>query len=369
MPPATSPYGAPTHTPGPAYRTPYRGTSGPGAPPEMDLAPADGSTYSHGADLGGAEALGTTCGMDAGIGCAQPRAVQWMLTADLLVLARTSSNSYPILRCVQCIPPHHLYQRHTVLDASDLDYGSSLGYRVSASRMVACGWGVEAAFLGIDDNWNHNGHFTGQYELNGHGFTIGAIPDPDPNNWIDVDFYVRGDSSLYSGEVNVTRNFCDWATLRAGMRWIRFKESLLVDELSVTPDLDLCANTENQMYGPQLGVDLKLLELWCRLRLNATINCAVLYNHATSKVTSYVVGPPLCNSANEVALAGELGLNLKYRVMDHVAVRCGFYTLALHNVALAPDQIRSSDVVSEISTTTLGSMMAYGGNVGVEIFW
>ena len=70
-----------------------------------------------------------------------------------------------------------------------------------------------------------------------------------------------------------------------------------------------------------------------------------------------------------MAILGEVGLTAKYRLTDHVAIRAGYQFMLLHGVALAPDQIATSDVVTETTSTKLGSLITHGGTFGVEVFW
>ncbi len=224
----------------------------------------------------------------------------------------------------------------------------------------------------------------------------------------DVAFRVTNTSEFYSGEINLTRGVCDWATLRLGLRYIEFNDRLEVDEL-MTPMYNLLvATTDNNLFGPQFGADFKLFELQggrgcgiignhcghggglgmghgdscgeascaepcpqpsCRFRVNATFNCGVFYNYIEHDPWSAFIGPPLVSEAHEVAIMGEAALMAKYRLTDHVALRAGYYALALHGVALAPDQIRTSDVVTEMTHTEVSSMIVHGGTFGVEVFW
>jgi len=98
-------------------------------------------------------------------------------------------------------------------------------------------------------------------------------------------------------------------------------------------------------------------------------NCGVFYNHVKHDPYSAFIGPPLLSEANEVALLGEAALTAKYRLTDHVAIRGGYHILAIHGVALAPDQIATSDVVTETTSTKMGSLISHGATLGVEVFW
>jgi hypothetical protein len=192
--------------------------------------------------------------------------------------------------------------------------------------------------------------------------------------------------------------------LRLGVRYIEFNDRLEVDELYTPLYNLLISTTDNSLIGTQLGADFKLLELkgggigllrghrgraggyglghgascdcgtcrahpCCRFRINATVNCGVFYNYIEHDPYSTFIGPPLVSEANEVALLGEAALTAKFRLTDHVAIRGGYQILALHGVALAPDQIATSDVVTETASTKIASLIAHGATLGVEVFW
>jgi len=188
--------------------------------------------------------------------------------------------------------------------------------------------------------------------------------------------------------------------LRFVWRYIEFNDRLEVDELHIPLYNLLIATADNTLIGPQVGADLKLFELGgccpdscgdscgsgigyasgsgikgifgrgcCRFRINSTINFGVMYNKVYHDPYSPYIGPPLVSEANEVALMAEVGLGAKFRVANHVAIRAGYNIMALHNVALAPDQIATSDVVAETATTKMGSLITHGASFGLELFW
>jgi hypothetical protein len=309
------------------------------------------------------------CGADCGEDCPTSR-TQWMVTLDALILVRTPGNSYPLL--VKPAPTQHAppyTYNYICTDISDIGYSGVMGYRLTASRMSAdCCWGVELGFMGLTQKWETNKTCHGILQLNGPNFTVGSDPDLHPPT--PLAFRVHTDSDLYGLDLNVLHGFCDWGTLRAGVRWIHFDDALFVDELYTPMVGVLRAYVDNDMIGPQVGMDLKLLEAFCcRFRLTGTMNVGVFFNHAEGCVCSSYVGPPLGVESNQVSVMGEASLMAKYRVANNVAVRVGYQILGIQNTALAGDQIASADRVSEIATMTMGSLFAHGAIVGVEVFW
>ncbi len=335
----------------------------------------------------------------------QTKPIQWMVSADLMYMTRVPGNTYPLLKVPSAVPPPAFSHETVALDVADFDFDYEPGWRIGASRMVCDGWGLEVGFMGMMDGWDYTTTMSGILELQGPGWSLGSDPTLVPPT--AVAFRVLNTSEFYSGDLNLVRGVCDWATLRFGVRYIEFNDRLEVDELYTPLYNLLISTTDNNLIGAQFGADLKLLELkgcgapgfgggcghgfgrgasyggalggafggtcgstcgstcgescgsrCCRFRLNAMMNCGVFYNRVYHDPYSTFIGPPLLSEANEVALLGEMGLLAKYRLTDHVAIRAGYHIIALHGVALAPDQIATSDVVTETASTKMGSLIA-----------
>ena len=393
-------YQAPAARPGHSMTSGPTGPTGPAQPhaPQPEAAPQ----IMHPGYGSVADSYDGSCGVAGDCDPCQTKPVQWMVAADLMFMTRVPGNTYALLKVPSPTPPPPFSHETVALDVADFDFDYEPGWRISASRMVCDGWGVEAGFFGMTDGWDYGTTMDGILELQGPGWSVGSNPDqlPAPT---PVHFRVQNTSEFYSGELNVVRGICDWATLRMGVRYIEFNDRLEVDELYTPLYNLLISTTDNNLIGTQMGADFKLLELGgcgvsgfgsdcgygngdgygrsglrgriagaggcCRFRLNAMVNCGVFYNHVKHDPYSAFIGPPLLSEANEVALLGEAGLTAKYRLTDHVAIRGGYHILAIHGVALAPDQIATSDVVTETTSTKMGSLISHGATLGVEVFW
>lgn len=394
-------YQAPAARPGHSMTSGPTGPTGPAQPnaPQPEAAPQ----IMHPGYGSVADSYDGSYGVADDYGSHQTKPVQWMVAADLMFMTRVPGNTYALLKVPSPTPPPPLSFETVALDVADFDFDYEPGWRITASRMVCDGWGVEAGFFAMADGWDYGTTMDGILELQGPGWSIGSDPDllPAPT---PVHFRVQNTSEFYSGELNVVRGICDWATLRMGVRYIEFNDRLEVDELYTPLYNLLISTTDNNLIGTQMGADFKLFELkgggggvfgghrghaggyglghgascgcdsccaqsCCRFRLNAMVNCGVFYNHVKHDPYSAFIGPPLLSEANEVALLGEAGLTAKYRLTDHVAIRGGYHILAIHGVALAPDQIATSDVVTETTSTKMGSLISHGATLGVEVFW
>jgi hypothetical protein len=354
---APSELGAPTLSP------PY--AAAPAEAPKLDLSNPSALGLGNGAPCATDEACGASCGTS----CA-PRRCQWLGGIDALFMTRLSSSSYPLIWIPEPVGTMNFDAPVTVLDASSMDFDWEFGYRINAAYLHECGWGVELGFFGISDGWGFDRTYEGILEFNGPGYTFGSDPDfafptDDP-----VSFRVTNRTKLYSTELNAIHGLCDWATLRVGLRWFSIEDRFHIDEVFLPlPDV-FCTRVQNNPFGPQIGADFKLLEMFSgRFRVNANVNAGFLYNHITMKMCSSYVGPWLYADTNELAIMGEAGLTAKCRLTDHLAVRCGYQVLGLNGVALAADQVAVNDVVLGYGRICTGSLIAHGASVGLEFFW
>jgi hypothetical protein len=306
----------------------------------------------------GACDFGTACG-----GCG----AQWNVGLDALIMGRLSACSYPFVREFPAPgdPPGTVTP--TLLDTGSFDYSWEFGYRITAAYMPACGWGLEFGFFGFTDSWGVQDGVTGPYQFHGGGFAA-----PDPDDGLVRTFDVCNQTRFYSTQLNAIHGICDWATLRVGLRWIRIEDELSVDgaEVGTTPLLLYHANLRNDPIGPQVGADFKLLDLCCsRLRLYATTNVGLLYNHIEFDQQSDWFLKHNSATCNELAVLGELALMAKWRVSDHIAVRAGYQVLGLNGVGLAATQLAANDMNTYYARLEDSSLIVHGATVGCEFFW
>jgi opacity protein-like surface antigen len=73
---------------------------------------------------------------------------------------------------------------------------------------------------------------------------------------------------------------------------------------------------------------------------------------------------------DHVAYAGEAGLQLKYQLVDGLALQAGYRALWLADVALAPGQIDETDTspsgVSALGVNRRSSVLFHGATLGLE---
>jgi hypothetical protein len=227
--------------------------------------------------------------------------------------------------------------------------------------------------------------------------------------WQTQDFPYQGmawsdATNLSSAEVSARRALSSRVTVLAGFRWLQLNDTLqgtltpadrtvpawknncdntncTLSEVAQAPLGPLAgpyppfwtAKTANNLYGLQIGIDGKVIELG-RFSVDGQVKIGLFDNNAEQstvvslKKTLY----PASATTNRAAVAGEAGLQLKYRVMDGLALKAGYEALWLDGVALAPGQIQeilttpSSMPVHALGVNCGSSLLFHGFTAGVE---
>ena len=207
----------------------------------------------------------------------------------------------------------------------------------------------------------------------------------------------KSTTSLYNAEATGRLDFSSRVTMLAGFRWLQLNDNLLG---TLTP-ADLTAptwkqtsfgsnlfqitpggpagnyppfwntSTTNNLYGAQIGVDVKMLELG-RFSLEGLIKIGVADNIAkqSTGVSLQKVVYPSQATTNHAAFVSEAGLQLKYQVIKGLALKAGYEVLWLDGVALAPGQIRETSStpsnVRALGVNCRSGVLFHGATVGLE---
>jgi len=183
--------------------------------------------------------------------------------------------------------------------------------------------------------------------------------------WTDI-------TNLYSAEANGRLALSIRVTVLAGFRWLQLNDTLqgmlsptdrtapswkngcnpnnctLIDVAQAAPSGQAGnyppfrnTNTANNLYGFQIGVDGKTFELG-RFSIDGQVKIGLFDNNAeqSTGVSLKKVVYPASATANHAAFVSEAGLQLKYRLMDGLALKAGYEVLWLDGVALVPGQIQ-----------------------------
>lgn len=219
--------------------------------------------------------------------------------------------------------------------------------------------------------------------------------------WQTQDFPYQGmawsdATNLYSAEANGRMALSNRVTLLAGVRWLQLNDNL---EGTLTPpdrtaptwkqscNATNCTledvaqappggpagnyppfwntNTQNNLYGFQIGVVGKIFELG-RFSADGQIKVGLFHNNATQStgVSLEKVVYPSSATAGTAGFVSEAGLQLKYQLMDSLALKVGYEALWLDRVALAPGQIQET-----LTASSSEPVHALGVNFGSSVFF
>jgi hypothetical protein len=296
--------------------------------------------------------LASDYGCDCGCGQCAPC---WTFRADALGLQRTETRHQPLfLGGIDTAPSAET----AVLDARDLRFPVAPAFQLSAIRHGPCGWDVEVGYFQID-GWIASAAVPGTSlmvtDVNGAAFVVG-------------DAAARYASNFHIGEINVRRSCTDWLTLLAGFRMGELDEHYDAGDLLQSAVLD--AATFNHLYGFQIGADAQVFEVGDPLRINVLCKAGIYGNSASQTIreASGEFIESLHANHCQAAFIGEAGLVATYRLTCHLAVRASCQAVWLEGVALAPEQIGTTNFDAHLAAVdTHGGIFYYGAGVGLEL--
>ena len=176
-------------------------------------------------------------------------------------------------------------------------------------------------------------------------------------------------TNLYSAEANGRLALSSRVTVLAGFRWLQLNDNLLgtLTPVKIIPPF-WNTSTENNLFGAQLGVEGKILELG-RFSLNGLIKAGLFDNDATQStgVSLQKQVYPSGASGDYPAFVSEAGVQLKYQVSQGLALKAGYELLWLDGVALAPGQIKETIATEHIPPPS--TVQALGINSGSNILF
>jgi hypothetical protein len=331
---------------------PYYAMPGP-APVVVDAGP----DYEYVVEQPGCDVISPSCDMPMACdtGCAQNVCSSccccplWTIRGEALFWGRSGGDGVPLVTAPVAV------------NSGDFDFGWEVGPRVTAIRHGALGtaWDLEVAYFGIDD-WSD------------------AIALADMDDYQTVPPIIIGgvtpgvltyDSSLHSAEVNVRGAYNGWITWLAGFRWIEVGENLNATFGAASHNV----NVDNTLYGGQLGLDALLWDNGANLFVTGVGKAGIYANDANQVTTTVGVGgalPLIVATGGETSFVGELGLNAKYRFTDRLTAIAGYNVLWITGVALAPNQLGSTNINTGVAAVNAdGTLFYHGANAGLEYVW
>lgn len=278
----------------------------------------------------------------------------WTATADALWLHRSEPNGG--------ILAFNTANIAETLNASDIGYGSATGFDLSLTRKMDSGRIVELRFFEIDD-WSSNGSLaTTPNELLQFNSTVPffALSGSGVTS--------RFDSKLLNTEVNLFG--CERGSFRGllGFRYMELDEQGELGLTGAAVPFSISTTTANRLYGLQTGLNAKLVTLEA-FDLDL-IGKAGLYGNARSQNSVATTGFGTLTAAGQrsrSAFVGELGLVGTGRITSHLSIRGGYRMLWIDGVALASDQLASTDFFNGTGISSSGDVFYQGGFLGLSL--
>lgn len=308
---------------------------------------------------------GCGCG-DCGCGCSDcgsgvlgffgsgSGAPRWMASAGGVVLSR----SQPVPAVIA-----DPIAGATGLRTTDFSIGTTVGVDLTIARRFGEITSFEARYLGALE-WDPRADFTVPNDLNLGGINLGGLEA------------IGGgyNSTLHSSEFNIRRQSTERFSWLAGFRWIELQDTVdfFVRTNGVTQSL--AWNTNNHLYGGQIGADYLFWESARRpLSIKGSAKGGIFGNVADNDFSQFVGGTEVLSGGgfgDEVAYLTDLGLWASYRFSEHWSARLGGTFMYLDGVAIASDHIAASLVQGDPNVfDSSGYVWFIGGLASIDCVW
>ncbi len=284
-------------------------------------------------------------------GCNSCTTPHLQFTADAVFLSRSGPDSGGLM--------FDLGTGEELLNLDDLGMSAEAGIRLGLICFDESGYDLELNYLGLD-------RFVTQRTRSSDDGIIfpffGGFP-LNPANTYDVEYASR----LRSGEANLRYRLQDRVTLLAGFRVLELKEKFDITEQNG----GFFSNTDNDLYGLQVGSDLILWTLY-RCHLFSTLKAGVYYNNADVMATASGSDGQLLqfiDGEDVAAFVGDVTLGLLIPMGPRADLRIAYQGLYLDGVGLAPNQSDNYTLSTGFGSLDESTLYYHGGFLGVDFFF
>jgi hypothetical protein len=255
----------------------------------------------------------------------------WNLDAGVMFLDRSDAPNVPIIRDQST--------GAVLFNTEDLDYGWGAFPYGRLTQMCCCqGWDI--GYFGGEPWQDDQTVGEGVSPVyTGSGLIVGSTAP-------GALFNVSAGTELHTADINYRRVVGWHSTFVAGFRWMELSDSIdisrtqggVVEQIQHT-------DTNNHLYGVQVGLDTILYQSTGRLSLVSNVRVGALANHADQTSSSeFVSGVPgfvdyLYADDDDSSFFGALGLQGWYQLNNRWSIVGGYQLFWIEQVALAPAQI------------------------------
>jgi len=309
------------------------------------------------------ECGGQGCTSCAGTGCGRglcgPVCHRWAVQVDALMLWQGNIAGRPLFTNAAGV---------TALDANRAYPPMSAGPRVGL-------------FFFLDDTHAIEGNYFNVRPFNGSDVTLPgqALTEQGIAGFSRPGFsgaQLLTSAAIQSAELNWRRREC-WCpvTWLAGFRWVEWNQQAEIIEYDGGPIGGFLAETGNDLYGGQAGLDIGLWNGGGPFTVNGVGKAGVFYNHAYQRTASASPAGLAAAAAvaDQTAFFGEVGINGSLRITDWLSWRVGYVFFWLSGVAVPVDQFATTNLTGGPPTATTintnGSVFLQGVTTGLEARW
>jgi len=259
--------------------------------------------------------------------------------------------------------------------SNTLDFNVGAGPALTVGGRFDDVLGIEASYFGIYD-WKARGTSV----LTAGNAATADVPFPnlpalafDPGDYQTYEYQ----SDLTSVELNMRADLTDRFNLLWGFRYLNLDETLRGTLYESTNAVfgSYGIQTRNNLFGFQIGGQRTffLTDFWT-LSLHGKVG---VFGNAAEQTTSgtFLDGGtlPAQRSASDAraSIVSQLGLQTAVQLSRHIAIRGGYQVFYANHLALAPNQITTSNWAAGGAggISTNNELIAHGGNIGFELTW
>ena len=285
---------------------------------------------------------------------------QWTVWTEVMFLRRSDASSFPLITDQNT--------GDTLLNANQLDFQHRAVPRIFLIRDYCDCWGWEIGYFGLQ-SWDSTGEGGGELSpvLNGPGIPIGSTAP-------GTIYQAHYGSDLHNAEFNLRRRTGPCVTWIAGFRFVELQESLRAGSIAPTTTDLYSVDTNNQLYGFQVGANAQVLNCGGRFHVDGLFRTGVFSNNAEQTTHSPLGNvipesvPSLTAGATQTAFLGELGLRGVYQLTNSIGIYGGYSAIWVDGLALAPAQVSATNLFGtpSASINTTDAVFFHGATVGLQ---
>ena len=313
---------------------------------------------------------------------------QWTFDAEALFLHRNATKGVPVVKTTDT--------SRLVLGTNNLKFGFRPGARFTLGYHPDPSNTVEAVYFGLQQfrasasaRCPSNNCLTTVFAENGSGFfNFDDISDGVSEGSPLI--RIKYESRLHNVELNYKHHFSPWGnftpTLLTGFRFMsvpeRFNITAVGEDCCIgsSPSIaDYKIKTTNYLFGVQIGGD-GTYRFGPSFDVGLRAKVGLFANRARQRTQYCSVDSPPNDCSDEnfrgrssrtgAAGVAEAGLFATWNLHQNVALTAGYQILYIAGLALAPEQMATSNSQGALSQlNNSGSAFYHGPSVGVKVGW